>query len=86
MVQVKCNFSWMYSDDNLKCSYGCESKATQSHILECKVLTENLPDKSILAEVKYVDLFGNVDDQKHVLVIWHKDGRTGFILNRCHNF
>ena len=72
MVPVKCNFSGMYSQENLMCSYGCKIKETQSHILECKYLIEKLPDKSILAEVDYGDLFGEVEEQKIVVQAFQK--------------
>ena len=37
-----------------------------THLLECKVLADCLSDKSILAEVEYNDLFGNINEQKQI--------------------
>ena len=33
MITVKGNFSGMYTEENLKCSFGCQTKETQPHLL-----------------------------------------------------
>ena len=59
MLRVKANFSGMYLDK--RCSFGCNTEETQEHQLNCQYLIDKLEDASILAEIDYSDIFGDIE-------------------------
>ena len=61
MLRVKANFSGMYPDK--RCSFGCNTEETQEHQLSCQYLLDKLEDASILAEIEYSDIFGDIETQ-----------------------
>ena len=69
MVQVKRNFKTQYKN-NLACTLGCTAEETQSHLLDCTYIIDNMEDKSVLAECEYLDLFKNGDDQIKITQIF----------------
>ena len=69
MFQVKRNFSTQYKN-NLACALGCTVEETQSHLLDCTYIIDNMEDKSVLAECEYLDLFKNGDDQIKITKIF----------------
>ena len=61
MLRVKANFSGTYPDK--LCSFGCSTEEIQEHKLNCIHLKQGLEDPSILAEIKYDDIFGSLKSQ-----------------------
>ena len=62
MTKLKRNFSTQYKN-NLSCSLGCKDEESQSHLLDCSVILNNMEDKTIMTEIEYSDLFKGVDEQ-----------------------
>ena len=53
MIDVRCNK--LYGQSQLKCRLGCDTKETQSHLLDCVSLT----DQNIVKELhKHDDIYG----------------------------
>ena len=67
MVECKSNFKNNYRDNNLLCPFCSEEDDSQQHMLERKILGENLKTNSIARKkIVYGDLFKNVEKQKGV--------------------
>ena len=53
------------------CSVGCQVEETQTHILDCKHLIEQVEDPSILAEIEYRDIDGTIEEQTQLVKVYN---------------
>ena len=68
MIRVKNNF--YNGNSNTLCSYGCIQVESSEHLMECKYLTDKMNDSSVLAEASYSDIYGSIEEQKQIAVIY----------------
>ena len=65
MTNVKSNFSSKFQQ-NLSCMFGCIAEENQNHLLDCESIQNRMEDKSELAEIKYSDLFQEIEQQVQI--------------------
>ena len=69
MIEVKCNYKSKY-EENLLCSL-CQTNSmeSQEHLLVCPTL---IPLSDIITNVKYMDIFDNLEKQMEAAKYWSK--------------
>ena len=68
---IKKNFSTWYKP-NLSCALGCSEEDSQSHVLDCKPILEQLnPEQLETAKtVKYIDIYNCLEIQKVTVTVY----------------